>query len=242
MQKVVDDGVGRAIGVRQGGRAGEAAAIHGAVDILAQHGETGAGTAQRLARRHMRIQQFGHRRSLPETHVVRLVAAGDEDAVRPAQPLQQGGVERRLAVLEHESLDGAHPADLAIELLADLAGIGGAQHHDMAVAGLAEEPLHGLGIAFAAPQQQQATTDRAGRRRLRVALDIAGVRPRLGRRQAGDHQPGPQQAPRHHFPQPARAHHAFRSVHPDPFILARHRGQISLWWNLHTYFWLYQTI
>jgi hypothetical protein len=58
--------------------------------------------------------------------------------------------------LEHEGLDRLDAADLVEEFLADLAGLRGAQHHDVAVAGALHEPAHRIEIAVAAAHQQQA--------------------------------------------------------------------------------------
>ena len=175
VQEIVLDRVAVAERIGERARTGLAAAVHRAVDVLAEDREAGAGAAERLARAHVRVQRRGHRRALPPAHVARLVAPGDEDAVGTPQRAQDALVVRRLAPVENECLDRGDAADLAVELLADLAAERCAQHDDVAVAGLGHEPAQRLEVAVAAAHQQQARRHLPRRRGCAVAQQVAVV-------------------------------------------------------------------
>ena len=184
------DGVAVAERIGQRRRRGLAATVHRAVEILALHGQAGAGAAQRLAGAHMRVQRRGHRRAAPVADVARLVAAGQEDAVGALERGQHGRVVRGLAILEHERLHRGDAADLVEELLPDLATLRSAQYHDMAIAGLAHEPADRVEVAVAAAHQQQAGLDFAGGAGRSVAEQVVaqfGRRHRQGQQQARQH-------------------------------------------------------
>lgn len=94
--------------VRQtlGGR--QAAVAHGRVHELAHDGHPCARAADgRRLRGHV-MDGILDRRAFPESHVVGLVAAGDEDCLRVADGLDHELVEHGVAVLEEATESHEH--------------------------------------------------------------------------------------------------------------------------------------
>ena len=148
--------------VGQRARAGDAAAIHRAVQIFPLDCQTGTGAAQRFAGFHMVVQCFGQRRATPITHIARLVTPGDEDAIGVPNCGDDLGVTGGIAIFEDEGFCRLNTADFVEEFFADLARQRCPQDHDMAVAGFVHEPVHGIEIAIATAHQQQARLHFAG--------------------------------------------------------------------------------
>src|SRR3546814_2716158 len=90
-----------------------------------------AGATERLAGAHVAVERGGERRALPVTHVVGLVAAGDEDAVGRLERGEHRRVAGGLAVAEDEGLRRGDAADLRVELVLRLGRARSAQHHDV---------------------------------------------------------------------------------------------------------------
>ena len=86
------------------GRRVDASAVHRAIGIGAEHREAGAGAADGPAACDLGVDCRGDRRALPEADIFRLVAAGDEDAIRAAQNAQHARIVGRLAAGEDERL------------------------------------------------------------------------------------------------------------------------------------------
>lgn len=161
-------------------RAGDTAAIHGAIQLLPEYRQAGARAAQRLACVQVRIQRLGNRRSLPEAHVTRLISAGDEDAVGPREAGQYLWIVCRGSILEHKGLDGSDGADPLVKLIGDVRAPGGTQHDNVAMAGVRHEPAHGIVVTIPA-------ADPPGRCRVRTTHKVVPTtvsrRCRTGREQ-----------------------------------------------------------
>ncbi len=194
VQEIAFDGVRRAerIGERLG--ALDAAVVHRAIEFFALHREAGAGPGERLARRDMRVDDLVDRRAAPEAHVTRLIAAGDEDAVGLAQPVEDLLVGRLRTRVEDEDFDRLDAADVAIEFLADFLAVRRAEDDDVALAGLAEEPLHRVDIPVASAHQQQPARYRTRRRRVQraIAIMFVGLILRRRRKRCGEKERGQQ--------------------------------------------------
>ena len=211
MQEIGLDGIGRAQRVGQRLRAAQAAVIHRAVEVLAEDRQPGTGAADGFAGADVGVQRLGHRRAFPVADIAGLVAAGDENAVGPDQAGQDLRGVRGCAVLEHEGLDRQDAANLLVELLAQFIALRGAQHHQMAIAGLLHEPAHDVDIAVAAAHQQQAGADRTGRGRIAVADHEMAVVGGCRRRNEGH-----EQQQRHDQRECARHVPASRAIHERP--------------------------
>jgi hypothetical protein len=96
--------------------------------------------------------------------------------------------------VEDEDFDRLDAADVAIEFLADFLAVRRAEDDDVALAGLAEEPLHRVDIPVASAHQQQPARYRTRRRRVQRAIDImfVGLILRRRRKRCGEKERGQQ--------------------------------------------------
>jgi hypothetical protein len=101
------------------------------------------------------------RRPLPVVHVVRLVAARDEERLGVVNRLQDKRVRRGCAILEHQRLDRVEVPKVENVLVVAI-GPGGANHHEVAAAGAVAHPREQRVHVGAAAHQAETEARGAG--------------------------------------------------------------------------------